>query len=51
LIDDANDLESAMYEAEESQDDIVDKIATATRFMEMSAAKPSVPSVVDSVLL
>ena len=39
LIDDADEFESAMYEAEEFQDDIVDKITTATRFMELSAAK------------
>ena len=41
LIDDATEFESAVYEAEEFQDDIVDKIATATRFMELSAAKSS----------
>ena len=41
LIDDADELESAIYEAEEFHDNVVDKIATAARFLELSAAKPS----------
>jgi len=41
LIDDASELESALYNAEEFQDDIVDRIARATRYIELCSIKPS----------
>jgi len=40
LIDDATELESHMYDAEQFQDDIVDQIARANRYMELCTAKP-----------
>jgi len=40
LIDDAMELESHMYDAEQFQDDIVDQIAKANRYIELCAAKP-----------
>ena len=39
-IDDDMELESAMYDTEEFQDEILDKIARAQRFMELITAKP-----------
>ena len=39
-IDDDTELESAMYDMEEFQDEILDKIARAQRFMELITAKP-----------
>ena len=41
LINDATDLESTMYEAEALQDEIVDKIARATRYINSSRRSPS----------
>ena len=41
LTDDATELESAMYEAEALQDEIVEKIARAARYIELSIAKAS----------
>ena len=41
LTDDATELESAMYEAEALQDEIVEKIARAARYIELSKAKAS----------
>jgi len=35
LIDDATELESNMYDAEQFQDDIVDQIAKANRYVEL----------------
>jgi len=40
LIDNTTELESAVYVTEEFQDDTIDKIATATRYKELSTAKP-----------
>ena len=39
-IDHDTELESAMYDTEEFQDEILDKIARAQRFMELITAKP-----------
>ena len=39
-IDDDTELESAMYDMEEFQDEILDKIAIAQQFMELITAKP-----------
>ena len=39
IVDDT-ELESAMYDTEEFQDEILDKIARAQRFMELITAKP-----------
>ena len=41
LINDATDLESTMYEAEALQDEIVDKIARATRYIELKGTANS----------
>ena len=41
LLDDASELESVLYDAEEFQDDIVDKITRATRYIELCSIKPS----------
>ena len=41
LTDNATELESAMYEAEALQDEIVEKIARAARYIELSKAKAS----------
>ena len=41
LTDDATELESTMYEAEALQDEIVEKIARAARYIELSKAKAS----------
>jgi len=36
LIDDAMELESHMYDAEQFQDDIIDQIAKANRYVQLS---------------
>ena len=41
LLTEATELESATFDAEEFQDEIVDKIARATRYIELSTVEPS----------
>ena len=41
LLTDATELETATFDAEEFQDEIVDKIARATRYIELSTGEPS----------